>query len=80
MLVTLMVAGLVASAVPAGASSNRAMWVWEGPVDGVVDFAFTHGVTDVYLSAPPGFSADARYGAFIDDAHTQGLPGVGGRR
>lgn len=73
MLVTLMVAGLVASAVPAGASSNRAMWVWEGPVDGVVDFAFAHGVTDVYLSAPPGFSADARYGAFIDDAHTHGL-------
>lgn len=49
------------------------MWVWDGPVDGVIDFAITHGVTDVYLSAPPGFSADSRYAPFIDDAHTQGL-------
>jgi hypothetical protein len=49
------------------------MWVWDGPVDGVIDFATSHGVSDLYLSAPPGFSSDARYGPFIDDAQTRGL-------
>ncbi len=73
-LVTSVLVGLVmALAVPAGASSDRAMWVWDGPVDGVIDFATSHSVTDVYLSAPPGFSSDARYVPFIDDAHARGL-------
>jgi len=73
-MVMFVLAGLVlALAVPAGASSDRAMWVWDGPVEGVSDFASAHGVTDVYVSAPPGFSRDARYASFIDDARTRGL-------
>lgn len=63
----------MALAVPAGASSDRALWVWDGPITGVIDFASGQGVTDVYLSAPPGFSSDARYGQFADDAHGRGL-------
>lgn len=73
-MVMFALAGLVmALAVPAGASSDRAMWVWDGPVEGVSDFASAHGVTDVYVSAPPGFSVDTRYASFIDDARTRGL-------
>lgn len=73
-LVTAALVGLVmALAVPAGASSDRAMWVWDGPVDGVIEFATSRGVTDLYLSAPPGFSSDATYASFIDDAQGQGL-------
>lgn len=74
MLVTSVLVGLViALAVPAGASSDRAMWVWDGPVEGVVDFATSRGVTDMYLSAPPGFSSDARYVPFVADAQARGL-------
>jgi hypothetical protein len=74
MLVMSVLVGLVmALAVPAGASSDRAMWVWDGPVDGVIEFAISRGVTDVYLSAPPGFSSDARYAPFVADAQGQGL-------
>ncbi|MDH5502947.1 MAG: hypothetical protein OEY98_02850 [Acidimicrobiia bacterium] len=74
-LVTSALVGLVmALAVPAGASSSdQALWVWDGPVDGVIEFAVNRSVTDLYLSAPPGFSSDARYAPFIADARTQGL-------
>ena len=74
-LVTSALVGLVlALAVPAGASSSdQALWVWDGPVDGVIEFAANRNVTDLYLSAPPGFTSDARYAPFIADARTQGL-------
>lgn len=74
-LVTSALVGLVmALAVPAGASSSdQALWVWNGPVEGVIEFAANRSVTDLYLSAPPGFSSDERYGPFIADARTQGL-------
>lgn len=49
------------------------MWVWDGPIAGVIDFAQAQGVTDVYLSAPPNFTSDARYAPFVADAHARGL-------
>ena len=64
---------LVGGALPASATGERAMWVWDGPVDGVILFAVEKGVTDLYLHAPPGFSADARYQAFLTEAHAVGL-------
>jgi hypothetical protein len=64
---------VVGGALPATAAGERAMWVWDGPVDGVIDFAAAKAVTDLYLHAPPGFSTDARYQVFLTDAHAAGL-------
>ncbi len=64
---------VVGGALPAAAAGERAMWVWDGPVDGVIEFAGTRAVTDLYLHAPPGFSTDARYPAFLAEAHVAGL-------
>ncbi len=64
---------MVGGALPAAAASERAMWVWDGPVDGVIEFAGSRAVTDLYLHAPPGFSTDARYPAFLAEAHAAGL-------
>lgn len=72
-LTIMIISGLVAAPLTAGASTHRAMWVWDGPVAGVIDFAASKNVTDLYLSAPPGFSSDSRYGAFIADAHAVGM-------
>ena len=69
-LAALMVGG---GAVPASAAGERAMWVWDGPVDGVVDFSSQNSVNDLYLHTPPGFSADANYQAFLAEAHAVGL-------
>ena len=64
---------VVGGALPAAAAGERAMWVWDGPVDGVIGFATTKGVTDLYLHAPPGFSSDVAFDAFLTDAHAAGL-------
>ena len=64
---------VVGGALPAAAAGERALWVWDGPVDGVIEFAADKAVTDVYLHAPPGFSTDARYPAFLAEAHAAGL-------
>ena len=64
---------VVGGALPAAAAGERAMWVWDGPVDGVIAFAANKAVTDLYLHAPPGFSTDARYPAFLAEAHAAGL-------
>ena len=64
---------VVGGAMPAAAAAERAMWVWDGPVDGVIEFAVDNSVTDLYLHVPPGFSADGRYGTFLANAHTVGI-------
>lgn len=64
---------LVAIPAAAGAASPRSLWVWEGPIDGVVEFANSKAITDLYVSAPPGFSSDARYLPFIEAAHAAGM-------
>lgn len=71
MVALVMLPGSPASAAPGGA--DRAMWVWDGPVDGVIDFSVGRAVTDLYLHAPPGFSGDAGYGAFLTAARANGL-------
>lgn len=64
---------VTATVNPVQAAGNRAMWVWDGPVDGVVEFASEKGVSDLYLHAPPGFSTDARFRSFLDDARGTGM-------
>ena len=64
---------VVGGALPAAAAGERALWVWDGPVDGVIEFAGNMAVTDLYLHAAPGFSTDARYPAFLAEAHAAGL-------
>jgi hypothetical protein len=64
---------MVGGALPAVAAGERAMWVWDGPVDEVIDFAAAKAVTDLYVHAPPGFSNDSRYQAFLTEAHVAGL-------
>jgi hypothetical protein len=64
---------VIATMVPAQALGRRALWVWDGPVDGVIAFAVDHGITDLYLHSPPGFSGSALYAPFIESAHAVGL-------
>lgn len=64
---------VAAMAAPVQAAGNRALWVWDGPVDGVVEFAADKGVSDLYLHTPPGFSTDARYRSFLEYAHGAGM-------
>ena len=68
-------AALVAgAAMPAAASpTERAMWVWHAPATPVIDFAVSHGVTDIYLHVAPGFSSDPVFAGFLADAHAAGL-------
>ena len=58
---------------PAQAAGERALWVWDGPTDDVIDFALTKGITDLYLHTPPGFTEDPAYLPFIDTARSAGL-------
>ncbi len=73
--VTLLMAGAVSMslAVPASASGDRALWVWDQPSQAIVDFSVSNGVSDVYLHAPPGFSADPAFDSFLASAHGSGL-------
>jgi hypothetical protein len=37
------------------ASAPRAMWIWQpAPVDGIVGWATTHGVRDLFVGFPGG--------------------------
>lgn len=71
--------GVVASlvmtaALPAlGADPSRAMWVWDGPSQAVIDFSLQRGVDRLFLNAPPGFSDDATFDSFLANAHQAGL-------
>lgn len=72
----LLVAGaIVGASVPAGAASagDRGMWVWEGPDPAALAFAVEHGVDDLYVNAPPGFSTDPAYAEMVEAAHAQGM-------
>ncbi|MDF1596227.1 MAG: hypothetical protein P1T08_09025 [Acidimicrobiia bacterium] len=64
---------VIATMVPAQALGRRALWVWDGPVDGVITFAVDHGITDLYLHSPPGFSGSPLYAPFIESAHAVGI-------
>jgi hypothetical protein len=64
---------VLGSTAPAQAAGERALWVWDGPTDDVVDFALANGITDLYLHTPPGFSQDTAYLPFINTAHGAGL-------
>ena len=64
---------LIAALQPVGASSERSLWVWDGPTDSVIEFAVTHGITDIYLHAPPNFSRNGLYSQFIESAHAVGI-------
>lgn len=59
---------LLATVPGVSATTPRAMWVWSGPEAEVLDFASAHGVTDLYLHAPPGFSSDPAYADFLSGA------------
>ncbi len=69
----LVAALMVGAALPASAGSARAMWVWDAPDAGLIDFSIANGVTDLYLHLSPGFSSDASVASFLTDAHTAGL-------
>lgn len=69
----LVAALIVGAALPASASRERAMWVWDAPDAGLIDFSIANGVTDLYLHVSPGFSSDASVTSFLTDAHTAGL-------
>ena len=58
---------------PAGASSERSLWVWNGPSDTVIEFAVGNGITNLYLHAPPNFSRNGLYEEFIESAHAFGM-------
>ncbi len=71
--IVLVVGLVVGTAVPAIASNERALWVWDAPSQSIIDFAVANGITDIYLHTGPGFSDDATYAAFVSDAHAVGL-------
>lgn len=73
MVLTLVAGTIFGGADTAAASGSRALWIWEGPTETVIDFAIAHGITDLYLHAPPGFSRNETYGPFIDQAHAAGI-------
>lgn len=58
---------------PAQASGERALWVWDGPTEGVIEFALANGFSGLYLHTPPGFSQDPEYLPFINTARSAGL-------
>jgi len=64
---------MIGGALPASASAERAMWVWDAPTDGLIEYSISSGVTDLYLHVPPGFSSDASFAAFLTNAHAVGL-------
>ncbi len=67
---------LAAHAAPAGAAApddNRAVWIWNDPGTVDVNAIAAEGFDQVYLWAPPGFSNDPAFAAFIDNAHSIGL-------
>ncbi len=66
LMVTVVVMG---NGAPAQAAGQRALWVWDGPVESVIDFAASSGISALYLHTPPGFSRNEAYGPFIIDAH-----------
>ncbi len=63
----------LASTVPAGAVSQRALWVWDDPTEAVVEFAYANRVTDIYLYAPPDFSRNKAFVLFVHVAHAHGI-------
>ena len=64
---------VIGNGAPAQAAGQRALWVWDGPVEGVIDFATFNGISALYLHTPPGFSRDEAYEPFITEAHNAGL-------
>ena len=64
---------VIGNGAPAQAAGQRALWVWDGPVEGVIDFATSNGISALYLHTPPGFSRDEAYEPFITEAHSAGL-------
>lgn len=58
---------------PAQAASERALWVWEGPTESVIDFPVANSFTDLYLHTTPGFSQDPEYLPFVNTARIAGL-------
>jgi hypothetical protein len=63
----------VGAPAPAQAAGERALWVWDGPTESVIDFALADGFTDLYLHTPPGFSRDPEYLPFVNTARSAGL-------
>lgn len=61
------------SAAPALAAGHRALWIWDGPDPAVIEFALSNGISDLYLHAPPGFSANDAYRSFVTEAQDAGL-------
>lgn len=65
---------MLAAGLPAQATDHqRAMWVWEGPSAEVLQFSLDHGIDRLFLSAPPGFSSDDGYRAFLEGAAHSGV-------
>lgn len=65
---------IFASAIPAAAAdAPRAMWVWDGPSQAVIEFSVGKGIDRLFLNAPPGFSSDSAYDSFLDAAHSAGI-------
>ncbi|MDH5372125.1 MAG: hypothetical protein OEX97_04185 [Acidimicrobiia bacterium] len=73
MVLTLVAGTILGGAGTAAAAGSRALWIWEGPTETAIDFAVGHGITDLYLHAPPGFSHNEMYRTFIDQAHAAGI-------
>ncbi len=73
MLATLAIGAVLGSARPSAAAGERALWVWDEPDAAVIDFATSHGITHLYLHAPPGFSNGDAYRPFLVAANDQGL-------
>lgn len=65
--------GALAPGTAAATESDRAMWVWDHPESGIVEYAAAKGVTAMYVHAPPGFSSDASHTLFLSDAHAAGI-------
>lgn len=65
---------MLAAGMPAQATDHqRAMWAWEGPSAEVLQFSLDHGIDRLFLSAPPGFSSDDGYRAFLENAASAGI-------
>ncbi len=47
--------------------------MWGAPSSASIDTALTDGFTEIYLSAPPGFSSDPLFATFAADARAAGL-------
>ena len=71
---------LIAALQPVGASSERSLWVWDGPTDSVIELAVTHGITDIYLHAPPRWVPESTNGTLRSVEERHDVLTVGGNR